>query len=514
MPRENVRSSFQIIAMIIIVGLAAITGWACGCNSGSDHQLSITTHESVVAAGVLDRWHDITSDDFTATTKDLDFLRDWTQDGEAGIGVLIPQAEGAAQPGTLTGNEYSIYVYYIADGGGSGYLNIPLSIDPAMGTEMDSMFPPPAGLHWQALAPANNDWLSQVPTQTTDISNIFGSLFYEVDFHGSDICSHCEVKLTGCSTAELSFTEQVGLWAFGGKEFASSANLTCKTPISTYILPMDGSGNLLPGGPVIASFGFWGGTAYTTTMTSQAVIHLALNHTDSVSQTFNLAPVVSDQGWMYTWQDLDGTPITQLEVAPLADPLYATYGSNLRLVGSGLPTCARIQDTVHLTATLVSTPTIVATTSTIVQVLPDPNTCLVADVGVTQAASAADLEAGSWVTFTLTVTNYESAPVSVAVTDSLSSAIALGSVVLPAECTRSGTLISCDLQDLPAGSSASLPLAVKVSTVFSGVLTNRAWAEPVNATDNRFYDNATGPVAVNVTGGTGLWWIYLPLTRR
>jgi uncharacterized repeat protein (TIGR01451 family) len=513
MPRETVRSSLQIGAILFIVGLAAITGWACDCGSGSDHPGSFTTHESVVAAGLLDRFHDFTEEDFVASTKDINYFRDWTERGEAGIGILLPQASGASQPGTLTGYENSIWLMYDANGH-SVNLNIPLTTTTGMAANLDAMFPPPPGLHWQALVPANYDWLSEIPTQTTSIENIFGSLFYEVDFHGEDFCSHCEVKLTGCSTAELSFSEQAGLWAFGGNEFKSNSDITCKTPVTTYILPSDGYGNLVPGGPLIASFGFWGGSVFTSTMTSQAVTRLELNHTAPTTQTFNLAPVFSEQGWTYTWEDLDRNPITQLQVGPLVDPLWETYSPNLLLEGSGLPTCTRLQDSVHLTATLVNTPTVIAATTAIVQVLPDPNACNVADVGITQSASAAALNAGEWVTFTLTVTNFESAPVSVMVTDTLSSASAIGTVLMPAVCSRSGTRITCNLEDLAAGSSEALNILVQVSQVFTGVLTNRAWAEPVNATDNRFYDNATGPVDVTVTGGTGLWQTYLPLARR
>jgi uncharacterized repeat protein (TIGR01451 family) len=191
-----------------------------------------------------------------------------------------------------------------------------------------------------------------------------------------------------------------------------------------------------------------------------------------------------------------------------------TYQPNLRLEGSGLPTCTRMQDTLHLTATLVITPSVVATTTTMVQVLPDPQACSVADVGISQSASAVALNAGEWVTFTLTITNFETVPINVMVTDTLSSATAIGAVSLPAGCTRAGTTIICSLANVPAGGAHVLRIAVQVSTIFNGVLSNRAWAEPESATDNRFYDNASGPADVTVTGGVLLRQLFLPLVKR
>jgi uncharacterized repeat protein (TIGR01451 family) len=128
------------------------------------------------------------------------------------------------------------------------------------------------------------------------------------------------------------------------------------------------------------------------------------------------------QGWDYAWTDLAGNPITQLVVGPLASPMVMTSQSNLRLVGSGLPTCTRMQDTLHLTATLVSTPTVVAVSAPLVEVMPDPTLCDVVDVGIVQTATTTALNAGQWVTFALTVTNYMTVPVSAVVTDTLSPA--------------------------------------------------------------------------------------------
>jgi uncharacterized repeat protein (TIGR01451 family) len=515
MSRLQIRSSYQMGFMFLVVMAAAITGWACTCGSGSDHISSSTSnHDTRAAPGVVERYHDFTTQDFTITTKDLDYLREWTQSNVASIGILLPTAPGASQPGTLSGDGNNIMVVY-SIGVQHHSFTIPLSVDETMASELTTMFPPPTGAHWQVLVPTNYDWLSELPTQTATIENTFGSLYYTVDFHGADICIHCEVKLTGCSDAELAFSEQALLRAFGHNAFAAGDTLTCKTPVSTYIMPSDNAtGDLLPGGPVIASFGFWGGAAYATTLTSDVVIPLTLNHTAATAQTFNLAAPVSEQGWAYHWENLTGNTITQLVVGPLVNPLWDTYEANLRLVGSGLPTCTRTQDRIQLSASLVSTPAIQADLTTFVQTLPDPAVCDVADVGITQTASQTAIAAGEWVTFTLTLTNYESTPVSVTVTDTLSSAAAVGSVTLPAVCTRNGTQITCQVVNLPGGSSLNLPIAVQVSEQYSGVLTNRAQAEPTNATDDRFYDNAADPVDVTITGGSLAIKLYLPLIKR
>jgi len=513
MSHQGVRASTQISFMLLLVGLAAVTGWGCNCYGGSDYESSLVTHDKAVAAGVLGRWHDFGAQDFTASTKDLDYLRAWTQRGQAGIGLLLPQAPGASDPGTLSGDGNQIFLNFFANDQ-IIYFMIPLITDTVMTAELQSMLPAPSGTRWQMLVPANYDWLTQVPTQTATFENIYGSLHYEVDFHGTELCNHCEVQLTGCSTADLSFSEQIGLWTFGRQEFVHSSEMTCKTPISTYIMPEDGSGNLLPGGPLIASFGFWGGNTYTTTLSSDVGILLNLNHTRLVTDTFNLAPPASERGWNYSWTDLAGEPISQLEVGPLVSPLYMTYQPNLRLEGSGLPTCTRLQDTLHLTATLVSSPTVAATTTTLVQVMPDPSVCNLADVGIVMTTSTVALNAGEWVTYALTVTNYMTMPVNTVVTDTFSSSVALGAVSLPAGCTRSGTTVTCNLANLPAGGSVELLISVQTSQWFTGILTTRAWAEPANATDNHFYDNATEPIDVTISGGMTMRQLFLPMVKR
>jgi uncharacterized repeat protein (TIGR01451 family) len=505
-----IRSSFQMGFMFLVVVVAAITGWACICGSGSDHLGTYTSNYNALAApGIVSRWHDFTTQDFTVTTKDLDYLGEGMQRNVASIGILLPTAPGASQPGTLSGKEHNIWVRYSIDGQ-FHHFNIPLTEDESVASELTTMFPPPDGAHWQALVPTNYDWLSELPTQTATITNTFGSLYYVVDFHGDDICLHCEVKLTGCSDAELPFSQQVMLRAFGSDAFAAGDTLTCKTPVSTYIMPSDDYGNLLPGGPLIASFGFWGGPAYATTLTSDVEIPLTLNHTAATAQTFNLNPPASEQGWDYHWEDLTGATITQLVVSPLGN----TYVSNLHLVGSGLPTCTRTQDKIQLSASLVSDPSVQADLTTFVQTLPDPAVCAVADVGITQIGSANTIAAGESVTFTLTLTNYENNTLDVIVTDTLSSEAAVGSVTLPTGCSRSGAQITCQVDNLPGGSSLELPIAVQVSGGYSGVLTNRAEAEPANATDDRFYDNAADPVDVTITGGGPAFKLYLPLIIR
>ena len=504
------RSTYQTSVMIAIVLVAALTGWGCGCLYGSDHkQSAYPSRQQLLAEGVVERYHDFGAQETQVTVKDLSYLRDHLQNGGGGIGLLVPQAPGADQPGSLDpGSPAKIYLYPMVDGQWRN-IDVPLQQDTALEAELNTLFPPPQGTRWQALAVKDFAWMDQLPTGDSKIA-LQGSLYYVVDFHGADYCSYCEIKLTACSKKVFSFAEMAVLNTMTNDQMVQGSGLTCAKPLPTTIMITDQAGAPQPG-PLTASLGLWGGQVYVTATQPSVTIDYTLIHTSDSPQMMNLA-LTSDQGWTYQFTDLSGTPLTQIEVGALKTPVWENFAANLRVVGSGLPTCTRQIDTIHLTATMVSNPSIQATADTQVQVLPDPATCQVADVGVTQASSGAEVQAGQAVTFTLTVTNYESSALDVVVTDTLSPAEAVGEVTLPGNCTRSGVTIQCQVNGLGANASLELPIQVQSSLSFTGTLINQAQAEPAQGSDARFYDNAATPAQVVVSGGTGERKLYLPLT--
>ena len=106
-------------------------------------------------------------------------------------------------------------------------------------------------------------------------------------------------------------------------------------------------------------------------------------------------------------------PITQIEVGPQSTP----WGNkNVGVVGT-VPTCTLAVDTIHITATSVITPSFQAIATSLVNVVPDPEICPVADVGIAKVVSSRVITAGQSVTFTLTISNHEQTAVDAVVTD-------------------------------------------------------------------------------------------------
>lgn len=514
MKEKPFRSIFQIAFMVSVVAIAAITGWACGCDYGSDHTGGSKESSFLAGEGLLVRYHDVELDNVTLNDKDVAYLRDWLENGDISIGLLVPQAPGAIEPGSISTDTHNVWLNYQPATGSPKYVLVPLVSDPAKAQQLETLFPSASDEQWQALMPENYDWMADVPTQTITIEHLFGSLMYHIDFHGSEVCDHCQMQLTACTNRQFSFSETALLKIIGLDNYTSNEELTCATPIASTVLVTEWPTGTLPG-PVALSFGFWGGSVYEPITTTTVTIPYALLHTASVTRTVVLDPIQSGNGWSYHWEDMSGNPITQLEIGPIGDPFYLYLDiPTVQLVGEGLPTCVRRLDPVQISASLAMTPTITAETSISVQSLPDPALCNVADVGILQIASDNSLTAGEVVTFTWTITNFESAPVSVVVTATLSSASAVGNLTLPAECTRSGAEIYCAIANLPGGGTDTLQVQVQTTTVFNGVLASLVRVEPVGAIDARFYDNASGPLGIDITGGTGMLTIYLPLIRR
>jgi uncharacterized repeat protein (TIGR01451 family) len=182
------------------------------------------------------------------------------------------------------------------------------------------------------------------------------------------------------------------------------------------------------------------------------------------------------------------------------------------VVGSGIPTCTRLGDTITISATSILSPTIRAVAQTQVQPEPDPATCPTADVAIGQAASDDSIASGETVTFTLTVTNVEAAPVTVIVTDTLTPAGAVGDVSLPAGCEREGAEVSCAGIALEGSGSEVLTVSVQTRPGFAGILRSYAQLGPEQALDRHMLDNAALPAEVEVVWEGGI--LRLPLIVR
>jgi len=521
MSRLSSRATIQVIVLTGIAIFAMLTGWACGCGSGSDHSygsgLSKTRDIAGVNAGEVSRYHDFDQGTFDANTKDLQNFTSFLQQGSSGFGVLVPQAPGATQPGVLLGQSEPSILLFWSSNGEDFYTMVPLTTSQELADDLTSLIPPPPDTRWQGLVPVPGGWLTEIPTQTATIEEMWGSLYYGLDFQGDDLCNHCEVQLTTCSTSPMSGPQLFLLSAFGSDSVIASQELVCIQPISTYILLSDETGAPVPG-EVFASFGPFGGTVYTTTMQSDSNIPYSLRHSAHTTQTLILEDIGSSQGWQYSWADLEGHPITSIEVGPIEGNIWSDspfFDNNLRVIATGLPTCVQTRDTIHLTATMVTTPTIQAFGSTIIDVLPDPDLCTVIDLGIGQIASTTEISAGNWVTFTLTITNFEATTQGAVITQTIAPATAIADDLLPADCTRSDGEIVCTVSSVPPGGATSLEIAIQSSATFSGPMSSIAHVRPAAGADLHFYDNTTHRLTVNVVRDLPpTIQIFLPFVQR
>ena len=166
-----------------------------------------------------------------------------------------------------------------------------------------------------------------------------------------------------------------------------------------------------------------------------------------------------------------------------------------------------------MTATAVLTPSLTGSASTSIQLLPDPAHCATADVGIYQVTSSRAISAGLPLTLTWTITNFETSQVTAAVSGTLSPLAAVGGVELAPGCSRSGGLVTCQV-DLPASGHVQLVSVVHSANTFNGQLEAAVQAEPVGAGDPRFYDNSAGPASITISGGVPLRSLFLPYIKR
>jgi len=513
MSKQALRSLYKILAMI-----SGFTfGIASGCFDfciwgffiiwlfcGSGHKVHTTRTTRIEnQTGMIANWHDIASTKGTLNAKDLNFARQWLGGNQVVLALQVPTAPGASQPGVLRTEETSNNLNLWINGNRNEFK---LVSDDTIAGELGAILPSTSGAHWQVLAFDSMDWVSQIPTETVE-ADISGSLKYEIDFLGESYCPGCEIKMAICSDYQFDFREQLALKLSKAEIVQGEGVWTCTEPMSTYVTIYDYiSGELMPG-ELIASFGPWGGLIYTNTLSADMQIPYWLSHSGAMTETFTLEAIQSDRGWSYTWQDPDGSPISQIEVPP--DNFY-NHDPFMNVLGTGLPTCTRTSDTIHLTATSITTPSLQAKTTTIIRVLPDPAVCPIADVGIVQVASTEVISAGNWVTYTLTISNFEASPVDVVVTSTLSSEGAIAETKLPGGCVRQGAETVCQVSDVPGEGTTALELSIKISETSPEWVGHKAQVEPIGASDDLPYDNITPPLYVRVTGSVVEYKVYLP----
>ncbi len=512
MNRIYLRQALEVTAMLAVVVIAAVTGWGCICKS-SDYNSSgqLASRDRQAGDGRLDHWSDLIGEQVSVSAKDMRYLQEFLGSGEVGVGVLVPTAPGASQPGDVFGYP-NVYVSFETDD--YHQFTVPMTTSQSLADTLEQASPAPQGTHWQALVPSSFDWLSQVPTQTGVFTNVYTSLYYGLDFHGTDLCNHCQVSMTGCSTRSFNPVELAVLrrlapdGALAGPEIRAG-EFTCTPLVNTTLVVHGFGGETLPG-PLVLGVGIYGLSPYTATSASSLSLPIDVSHTSEVTMSVDLAPIRSAQGWNYTWTLPDGTPVTRVDVAPMADyPLDL----NLRVHTDNLPQCARLLDTVTMTATAVLTPSLTGSASTSIQLLPDPAHCATADVGIYQVTSSRAISAGLPLTLTWTITNFETSQVTAAVSGTLSPLAAVGSVELAPGCSRSGGLVTCQV-DLPASGQVQVVSVVHSANTFNGLLEAAVQAEPVGAGDPRFYDNSAGPASITISGGTPLRSLFLPYIKR
>jgi hypothetical protein len=239
-----------------------------------------------------------------------------------------------------------------------------------------------------------------------------------------------------------------------------------------------------------------------------------LGHSGAETETFRLEPIDSAKGWFYGWYDLENKPIHRLD-APAAN----IADENVKIVGTGIPTCTRAMDTIHITATSVTTPSIRAVATGKVTVSPHPEICTSADLVVDKVARRSFINAGEAITYTVSITNHGfTAPVTATLVDTWMPVAAVVGVDAPGcQVDLPAGVITCTQAELGLG-SVHLPdpyLVLTTSATYSGTLTNMAVVTPTGSvTDPEPGNNSSAPVEVAVRTEEERYSIYLPLVLR
>jgi uncharacterized repeat protein (TIGR01451 family) len=519
--RKRIRLVLQILALISLFALAGTTQGggsnscccSCGCFGGSDTVVCPNTSVAI-SNTAIERWHDyaFNSSPVTYNNKDWPYIKEWAT--KFSVGLLVPKAPGADQPGKLVGDGHHVQVN-LQDRRGTAHdirTRIPLVADPVAAQKLESMFPSGSDAHWQALKPANDDFLDMLPDDTTTWDSGDGWLNYRIDFHSGDLCNGCSLPIGGCvrdipewvpmETARLAIARQAGV------EIRMDGDMVCFEPVETTI-------NLI--GAKIESDVAWlspyGGPVLNETMGPNVMPGYLLGHSLDETVTFDLQPIQSSQNWAYEWTDRYARPIDRIDVEPSDIHSYPPPEMNVWVHSSEIPTCTLAMDTIAISATAEIEPGVVITAKQLsrISVWPDENLCNVADLEIAKSTDATEVTPGQDIIYTLTITNHSDTGTGVIFTDTLRPARAIERAWLPNACHWEGDDIACRLVRLGPGASRTLSIRIRVADLYYGEISNVASVAPEGGIDRRFYDNLTAPLVVDVTGGSIL---ILPLVLR
>ncbi len=521
--RSRTMAQVGIILGYILVSL--IVGWACDGGStssnlppsntgmGSDHkkEKGKTTQDVALAElpGVVERYQDWgvgTGQVYDA--KDLAFFKEWVQ-GDMFIGLQIPTAADASQPGELTGTAKIEYITFSP----FKIYSTTLVTDPEAAGQLADLVPPDSQSRWEAVRAQNFDFISSIPSISATVKSDYAMIYYVIDFKGTDYCNGCPVKQTFCFRSKAISLERLALHQLMPGQVMENSIVSCNLPQKSYINLTEYDQYHDPiksPGPVVAAFGLWGHPTSAQTLSSQVAITYTLEHTSETTRTLTLSPIQSRLGYNYQWQDLQGNVISQVQAGKKIRP-FSTY-EQVVVKGSNLPTCSTLKDTIYLTATMVMTPSIQATAWTDINMLPDPAQCNTADVGLTASASSGTLTPGDWMTQTMVITNYASAAQTVAMTGTFSVPQAFGNFHLPAGCAQDTTGFHCTISNIAAGKSVQLRVGLQASALYSGLTDQEIQVQPIGKVDGHQYDNAVHLVTAIVSPTTKL--VYLPLVKN
>lgn len=511
MQRAYLRAVLQGTFLVLFLPVLFFLGLGCLCYSpppeGGDMShgelpSGVQTKDVQVGPALVMRNHSIPEASLAATLGEARAISEALPSSI--FGMRIPTAADRNQPGELFGDVTAAYIV------NSLPTVVQLKPEPSLDAELNKRFPPAEGTEWVALVVSNTHALDRLLGAPIDLRGVNASLSYAIDFGGTEPCQGCEVKLVSCVPGKYGALLPPAMMAATAS--ASDEALQCTAPVSTYIVLYDFSNNPLPG-PTAAAFGLWGSLTTTSTVGGTTVMPVRLDHTGATTLTFSLDPLLSGLGWSYAWQDAQGTPISQIAVGP-HDPSNPSPVPNLRIVGSGVPTCTQAIDVLSLRAAGVVTPSLQAHAEAYVNVLPDSANCPTADVAARHIQATSVISGGTGITYTLTISNLTNSQVNGLIQQTLTPAAAVTDAELPAGCQRNSGVVTCLVNNIPANGAQSVTVVIKTRKSYNGDLVSVEQVNPSGAADAAFLDNIDGPLTVNVQAdGTELKY-YLPMLNK
>lgn len=504
------RAVLQSTFLLLFLPVLFFLGLGCLCASpqpsGGDEThgelaSGLQTKDVQVGPALVMRYHSIQDASLIATVGEAHAISEALP--SSFFGMRIPTAPDRNQPGDLYGGVWAAYIVNNVP------TSVPLKPEPSLDAELNKRFPPAEGTKWVALVMSDTHALDRLLGGPIDLRTMNASLSYAIDFGGTKPCAGCDVKLVTCVPGKFKALFPPALAAATEVTAAASdQTFQCTVPMSTYIVLYDFSGNPLPG-PTAAAFGLWGSQSTTSTVGGTTVLPVMLDHTGAMTLAFNLDPLQSALGWTYAWQDAQGTPISQIAVGP-HDPSNMSPAPNLRIVGSGIPTCTQAIDVLSLHAVGVLTPSLQAQAEAYVNVLPDTANCPTADVAARHIQATTVISGGTGITYTLTISNLTNNTVNGLIQQTLTPASAVTGADLPTGCQRSSGVVTCAVDSIPANAAKSVTVVIKTRKSYGGDLVSVEQVNPAGAADDAFLDNIDGPLTVAVQADGTEEKYYLP----